>query len=101
MIIFLFFTTNLIAQRINGETIWGGDEVQIPATETELSIFLIIVGVVILYILLKFFLKKNWEDRKENFAWFIFLSGVFILASVYSLLVYFLFEAIRNYFKYT
>ncbi len=59
MIIFLFFTTNLIAQRINGETIWGGGEVQTPATETELSIFLIIVGVVILYILLKFFFIKN------------------------------------------
>ena len=66
MIIFLFFTTNLIAQRITGETIWGGDEVQIPATDTELSIFLIIVGVVILYILLKFFLKKfKFVKQKE------------------------------------
>ena len=45
--------------------------------------------------------KLMFEERKENFAWFIFISGVFILASVYSLLVYFLFEAIRNYFKYT
>ena len=38
-----------------------------------------------------------WEDRKENFAWFIFLLIPYVFVP---LLFYFLIEAIREAIRY-
>ena len=41
--------------------------------------------------------KHMWEDRKENFAWFIFLLIPYVFVP---LLFYFLIEAIREAIRY-